>query len=300
MSSLDRNFFEMAATVAQQGVAALKKSSLTVESDNFMLRSNFLEQDYQDCLFAFVARGKRMTSCRLTSLTVAKALNKFSQGRMLLDEETLLSIEPKTFARDLALVISKATHLLDWPDQPVIHEGQSYSKEELIALFFWVGRHALLSLNNPKKDPLTPIFFHEEITKMAHGPRRRPFIVAGNFAKNNFDILVDQASLFSANRLKRKSQQNRMGAEPGIRYYHAVLKSSSRDVKLDIIYWLKFDENHNAINGEFLTDNIDEKKLINVCLWSPLFSLSEEQKEKPASSLLLLEVLSMYLESLID
>lgn len=305
MTSLQRSFFEMAASIAQQGVESLENKGAALTED-FMLRSSTLEQDYQDCLFTFVARGKRMHVSNINSVAMAMALNKYSQGRIFNEAEALLTINSATFARDLAVVVKKATQFFDWPDHAVTREEHSYSADEIMALFLWIAREAIIALKRPLVSAITAPLFHEQLTKMVHEKNRRPFIFASTNVSNTQDILVDQASLFSANRLKRKSQQNSMGASHGIRYYHAVLSANSlAPVKIDIVYWLKFDENHNILQGDFISNNGASMEYINAHVWSPLSAIIEESKKYcsiaggiNSTNVLVHDIISLYLDSL--
>lgn len=304
MTSLQRNFFEMAATIAQQGVDSTK-SQKAVLTEDFMLRSGLLERDYQDCLFAFVARGCRMPMRNINSLAMATALNKFSQGRILNESEALLALNSATFKRDLAEVVNKAMLLFDWPDQAVTREDRLYNPDEVMAIFLWIARHALLAFANPPKANMAAPLFHAQLTKMAHEKSRRPFIFAGTLGVDSVEILVDQASLFSANRLKRKSQQNNMGAEPGMRYYHAALSANALSpAKIDIVYWLKFDENHDVLKGEFINlGNGIATNYVNACLWSPYEMIQQgvnSSNVHNAPPAIVREIFSIYLDSLVN
>jgi hypothetical protein len=55
--------------------------------------------------------------------------------------------------------------------------------------------------------------------------------------------------LFFANRLKKKSWQTTSGVESGIRYFHASLCSHKKASEIDLIYWLRFDEQGQAVAG---------------------------------------------------
>lgn len=300
----NRSFYEMAAAVAHQGVDFKKRKNDNAEPETFMLRSDLLESDYQDCLFAFKARGQRLSE-NPQSRTVAHTLNKFSQVQMLPDDDGLLAIDPSSFARDLALARQKALHLLDQPEVPVIYQDLKFEAKEIVSLLLWVARYALKSLSYPAPCFMSAPLFHEQLTRMAHQKLRRPFLLSGMIGDEKIDMNIDSASLFSANRLKKKSVQNNLGAEPGIRYYHAALRSSFGK-ELDIVYWLKFDEDHRLLDGQFINlDKPSECHVMRTCFWSPYEHFTEEacryerMHGTPSSSdLLVRAVLSLYLASL--
>jgi len=304
----NRSFFEMAAAVAQEGADFKKRINKSLEPDEVILRSNLLESDYQDCLFAFKALGHRIPSLQFNSLVVANVLNKFSQGRIIEDADMLLSITPNTFGRDLAMAWQRASHVLDQPDDTVFVNGLDYEPKELMALVLWIARYAFMSISYPAPIFMSAPLFHDQLTRMAHQKVRRPFVFSGILGEKKLDIHIDRASLFSANRLKKKTWQNSIGAEPGVRYYHAALKSSLTGCELDIIYWLKFDEEHRLLEGQFINmEKIAEPYLLRACFWSPYEYLSKEASGyerihgmPSTSDRLVREVFGMYLASLIN
>ena len=87
---------------------------------------------------------------------------------------------------------------------------------------------------------------------MAQRPGQRPFWFCGKLDNRSVEMLVLKVNLYSANRLSKKSWQIDNGATPGIRYYHAALQAESSGTPLDVLYWLKFDDAHQIIAGEFI------------------------------------------------
>lgn len=68
-------------------------------------------------------------------------------------------------------------------------------------------------------------------------------------APNPKEIIIDSGALFWANRLKNKSWQMTAGVESGVRYFHANLCSHSSALEVDLLYWLRFDEQGQPLFG---------------------------------------------------
>lgn len=301
MTLQNRNFYEMAAAIAHQGVD-YKKTRRQNEADGLLLSSNLLEKDYQDCLFSFFACGQQMKQGQINSLAVVEALNKFSKNKK---QSERFFIEPTTFARDLLLLKQIASSLLDWPDITISHDNELYEPKMMIGLLLWVARDALRSLRPAPHIIMDASLFHEQLTKMAHQKGKRFFIFQYAHKGKTKEFRVNKAGLFSANRLKKKSLQNNIGAKAGMRYYHAALRSNTNST-LDILYWLDFDEEHNVQDGDFIAiNNSAVPSHIRATLWSPFNDISEEalkyeriQGQMTEEDLLVREVLHMYVSSL--
>lgn len=93
--------------------------------------------------------------------------------------------------------------------------------------------------------------FHQKLQSLASEESPWPLMLLLNQSLNWF--LADRVRLFCSLRLKKKSLQRKIGADPKIRYFHAVVRDSKRPKKtLDLLYWLQFDDEQNVIDGDFI------------------------------------------------
>jgi|HubBroStandDraft_4_1064222.scaffolds.fasta_scaffold16131_2 hypothetical protein len=300
MSALQRSFYEFAAEIAHQGVPRVQRKVIVQEE--FLLRSNILETDYQDCLFAFSSPGLRLFSQSVHGLVLARALNKFCKIRSALDQDALLELDAKNLSRKLSQLYNDAALVLDWPKRSVIYMDEMFAPEEIMVLMLWVCRDIFSSILKKPSENLSALSFHNQLSKLVLESDRHPFLfISENTDGQDLSVLIDKASLFSANRLRKKSLQNSNGAEPLIRYYHAALKSSIRsDEQIDILYWLKLDEDHSVIAGDYIIDKQSDLQYCNISLLFPMSRLLEVKNGGVAIPAIIKEIVGLYIDSLFE
>lgn len=105
----------------------------------------------------------------------------------------------------------------------------------------------------PKTSTLSVIEFHASFTALLNSDNGKPFLFMGTILGVPQNILIDSARHFWSHRLNIKSMQTMTGASPSVRYFHAALRSSEEPTeKIDIFYWLKFDDQQQPLHGEFI------------------------------------------------
>jgi len=270
-----RSFYHLAAALAH------------CESDSLAC-SQLLESDYQDCLLSFNALGQRLDT-RKAKTHMINALNKL----LVLQKNTSLAhltLKPPSYIKYLSL--------LEQPEHAIIHAGVSFTPPEVASLLLWASgpwQEAFKKSLAQKhlRGPQNTSEFHHDLTTMAQRAGQRPFWFCGQIDNRPVDMLILKVNLYSANRLNKKSWQVDNGAQPGIRYYHAALHSESHVEPLDVLYWLKFDESHQIIAGEFIHRAVPKKLLC------PLTDFQQwTNRQSGAESELSKKILSMYISSL--
>jgi len=264
-----RSFYHFAAALAHRDSDALMGSAL-------------LESDYQDCLLSFSARGQRLDFNKAKN-QVINALNKF----LISHDQTNININN--------LNIKSHKSLLEQPENLCSWAGLSYAPDEIAALVLWACTPWYESFKQRQYNNkiLKAVCFHHELTTMAQRKGQRPFWFSGSIDNTKVEKLISRLNLYSANRLNKKSWQIDNGAMPGIRYYHAALFAESSSTPLDVLYWLKFDENHQIIAGEFI------HRALPTCLLCPLDDLRHWAHEQTGPMAELnKEIINLYINSL--
>lgn len=139
--------------------------------------------------------------------------------------------------------------------EPVVKNGVHFSARESSYLLMTAVRELVRVFLSTKDaltvSPLSAIDFHRRLTiSLAEDKQRSFFMVAhGNDAKK---FLVDRARLFWSHRLREKALQASNSAEPSICYFHAALRSGTGP-GIDILYWLKLNDEKEALAGDFIS-----------------------------------------------
>ncbi len=118
------------------------------------------------------------------------------------------------------------------------------------------NNHAQLQIIELASEELTNnqvLSLHKTLLECFEQNPSRVFQFVDHRGASPREIIISHGSLFWANRLKNKSWQTNAGVEPGLKYFHANLCSVHPTVtEIDLIYWLRFDEQQEAVNGSFV------------------------------------------------
>lgn len=148
-----------------------------------------------------------------------------------------------------------ASHLLDESFQERLELFSRLALDEKVA------ERSSLEIDRAMKAELSALVpnaetaqsFHQKLgaaSKHCHWPVMVLLENAANW------YLADRVRLFSSLRLKKKSLQIKIGADPRVRYYHAAIRNSKTPTKIiDILYWIQFDDEQSPIDGGFIRDH---------------------------------------------
>ncbi len=117
-----------------------------------------------------------------------------------------------------------------------------------------------LPLTAPQKEkklllspgPVDVVLFHQTLVSYLTAIPCHSFRLLDQ-RKQQTSFLVQKAHLLCANRLKNKSWQTNAGVLADIRYFHGNFWSTKKNMRHEILYWLRFDENSVAIEGSLIT-----------------------------------------------
>jgi hypothetical protein len=138
-----------------------------------------------------------------------------------------------------------ASHLLDESFQERV-ELFSYQESKDIK----PGDFSKALSQKKKLDHESAISFHQKLQSLSTEKSRWPLMIL--LTQSSSWFLADHARIFCSLRLKKKSLQIKNGADPKIRYFHALIQDTKKKKNIDILYWLQFD-GPNPIDGNFIT-----------------------------------------------
>lgn len=249
-----RSFYRLVANLANPDAGKGLPKNLggsTPDLEQDLSSSWFLESGCQEKSAHFVALGTRWQAVEVNDAIVRIVLDKLKKA-------TGVEVKKSQYLRSLSE--EDGFSFFERPLKPVSRNGFLFSERELGALFSIISGELIRLLEDlgyghmrGTSPVMKALDFHKTLAKLINENHRRPFVIFSKIGGNEHRLLVDRARLFWSHRLQMKSWQHSNGAEPLIRYFHAVLRSSAHPhEQLDILYWLKFDEGQRPLLGDYI------------------------------------------------
>lgn len=229
------DFFKMAALIANPETKA--------ESGFNLHKSNYLEalsQEKSDVLVVIQAETMSIDE-------------KKSLAKIILDKWTNLFGQIDPALKQLFLKYSRvisSTALRYRAHNGVTKNDVSFSPKEL-QMIMSIAENLLCQAwisNQPQtKMAMSATSFHAAFLTILKERSSCPYIVHTSSMVNE----IRRARLFWSHRLKIKSWQASIGADPSVRYFHAACENVHEQA-LDFLYWLKLDEQRRPIDGAII------------------------------------------------
>lgn len=187
------------------------------------------------------------------------------------DEELLSSPETHELISSHLLDESFQERLELFVYQPVVQEVANTPTDQALVL--------------DKSISLAPeniISFHQKLRSLSSDNSSWPLMLWLNDQSRWF--VADYGRLFCSLRLKKKSLQVKNGADPKTRYFHLAIRDSKKpQKKIDLLYWLQFDDEQNPVKGDFIGSPA-VKFLLSPAEFQALFKMEERLVVAPSLS----------------
>jgi hypothetical protein len=236
-----RDFFRMCAAIANKDMDQDKRhaneSSNQVKKD--LVVSDFLDATYQEKSPIFIAEKSQFPMKRPTDLEINTALKKWASATSPLTQQ---------LNNQANIDLLDATYF-PAPKKAVVFHGTCFSKEDISILLLVMAKPLLRVLPISTSAALNALDFHNCFKHIMDEQCNWPLV----FWTETNAIAIHQARLFWSHRLRMKSRQEKGGAQPLVRYFHAALRTHELvEQNIDILYWLRFTVENYPETGDFI------------------------------------------------
>ena len=300
----NRDFYRLAALLAKPDLDDVKETifdALGLNNEKDFCASRFLESSYQEKTSLYVAQGLRFQPLvvhdRLVNAVVKKWFKAFNNSTSFPLHKNLHDTNP-----------DDCFYLFNRPEKDAAINGVLFSATEqsvLLTLMADEMRQVLIergkiSSNSPA---ISALSFHQCLIDLLQRKERFPLLLQGVKDGQNTLLLADRVRLFWSHRMHLKSRQTQGGAEPSIRYFHAVFHSSERPRdNVSVLYWLHCKDDLGPTFGEFI-ENVEQGILpadvfcprTEICTYLRSESICESRR--PLQALLKMYLVSTSAES---
>jgi hypothetical protein len=250
-----RDFYKLAAALANPHIAndisSQEQDKISKKKTDEFFYSRLLDSGFQEKSHIFLAPYKNWCSLvqkkSLLVLTLKKWHSVASDNRLNITK----------FLPDQKNSINYCSLLFEQPKKNIIKNGIKFTIDEIKVLLSFIAKEVYTWMVSGIGEMLSynAIDFHQKFISMINTSETGPFLSCGQMHGSTKLLLINKARLFWSYRLNMKSLQKISGADPAIRYFHAIIlpcAPQQHREKIDILYWLIFDEEQKTLKGDFI------------------------------------------------
>lgn len=249
--SKSEDFYRLAALLANPDInnsEEICQQKMFESGDQPLESSQFLEMSFQEKSPLYLADHLKAADPTLRNNHLLLLAEKWAKA---------FFCEPPSMGIDTLdhSVVDDVSQLFNANSYMVIDNAIKFSPREQALL---LAMSSLAHLTENERTPMSPVEFHRVMSRYFSALHHSPLLLVGQENDTRTALVFDKARLFSSHRMSLKSLQKTLGADPTIRYFHVAFLNTASGKSADVVYWLAFDENHEAHYGQFvegLNDN---------------------------------------------